>query len=90
MRMIHGLLLGGALALAAGAVQAEASPLANTVPQSAYSSLQVETPYGLEGYNPDGYQLRVNEYEQAPAAFRGGIAVHPLRSGSAGWLNQVD
>jgi hypothetical protein len=92
--MIHGLLLGGALVLAAGAVQAEAAPLANTVPQSVYSPLQIPTPYGLQGYNPDGYQLRVNEYERAPAAYRGGFAVHPLRSGrvtgTGTWLEQVD
>ena len=92
MRMIHGLLLGGALALAAGAVQAEAAPLSNTVPQSVYSPLQIETPYGLQGYNPDGYQLGVTEYERAPAAYRGGVIARPVHSGRAAgtWLQQVD
>jgi len=92
MRMIHGLLLGGALALAFGAVQAEAAPLASTVPQSVYSSLQIETPYGIQGYNPDGYQLGVAEYERAPAAYRGGVSAHPVRSGAASenWLEQAD
>lgn len=92
MRMIQGLLVGGALALAFGAVQAEAAPLANTVPQSVYSSMQIDTPYGVQGYNPDGYQLGVTEYEHAPAAYRGGAIVHSIQSGAAGqnWVEQTD
>jgi hypothetical protein len=81
--MIHGLMLGGALALAAGAIPATAAPLATTRPPSDYSAMQIQTPNGLQGFNPDGYQMRVTEYEHAPAAYRGGYGYHPERTGQA-------
>jgi hypothetical protein len=81
--MIHGLLLGGALAVAAGAIPAAAAGVATTRPLSDYSAMQVQTPNGVQAFNPDGYQLRVTEYERAPAAYRGGFGLHSQRVGQA-------
>lgn len=62
MRVIRALMFGGALALAAGAVPASADSLATTVPQSVYSTLQVQTPNGIQTYNSDGYGSDVTPY----------------------------
>jgi hypothetical protein len=81
--MIHGLLVGGALAIAAGVGPAAAQTLSlpTTRPPSDFSTLQVPTPYGTQAFNPDGYELRVSEYEATQ-----GIVPAPsrrLRSGRA-------
>jgi hypothetical protein len=87
MRKFHGILIGGALLAAIGVGPALAAPLgvATTRPPSDFSTLQVQTPNGIQAYNPDGYygpgayEARVGAYEATGTV----VPLRPLRSGRA-------